>query len=535
MKRFAVLLPAAAVALALLVARAPWRPASAAPAPRELWLYQGANLADSGALRRIEPVWRRAAAAGYTHVVLVDPKFARLAAQDAAYFARARALRSLAGRLGLEIVPGVSLVGRAQGALLAMDPNLAEALPVRGALFEVRGGVARLVADPPVALAARPDEADVLSRVNGASAVVPGNGVSRVGWNVTVSPWRCYHVRVKLTGEGFRGEPRIRVVADGRELAHAVVPPPAAAGGAGGAGGAESRDVVFNSQDARRVRITFSVAAGARGTLTWSDWSLEECGPVNLVRRPGLPFTFEGLAEGRDFPFVRDSLLGMRPWRGQFDYWHEPPAIRVNRPDGTRLRASWHHAAVLLRGQVAACLADTAVLRRQRDEIARVRELFGARTLFLMHDEIRALGLDATCTAGGRDAAHVLAANLEACLEAAGDARVLVWNDMVDPLHNAGTNYYLVRGDLAPVQALLPSRLGIANWNHGRLEPSLRGFATRGHWQVYAGYYDGSPADLRAALPVLDRTKGVTAVMYTTWQDRYDDLEAFARIARGER
>ncbi|MBI5169441.1 MAG: hypothetical protein HZA61_08140 [Candidatus Eisenbacteria bacterium] len=530
MKRFALLLSAAVAALALLVARAPWRDATAAPAPRELWLYQGANLADTGALARIEPVWRRAAAAGYTHVVLVDPKFARLAAQDGAYFARVRTLRSLAGRLGLEIVPGVSLVGRAQGAMLAMDPNLAEAVPVRGALFEVRGGVARLVADPPVALAAKPDEADVLVRLNGTSAVIPGNGVSRIGWNVPVSPWRCYHVRVKLAGEGFRGEPRIRVVADGRELAHAVVPPPSAEGGAGGD---ESRHVVFNSQDARRVRVTFSVAGGARGTLTWSDWAIEECGPVNLVRRPGLPFTFEGLAEGRDFPFVRDSLLGMRPWRGQFDFWHEPPAIRLNRPDGTRLRASWHHAAVLLRAQVAACLADTAVLRRQRDEIARVRELFGARTLFLMHDEIRAMGLDATCTGGGRDVATILAANLQACLEAAGDARVLVWNDMVDPLHNAGAGYYLVRGDLASVQARLPAKLGIANWNHGKLEPSLRAFAGRGHRQVYAGYYDGSPEDLRAVLPVLDRTKGVTAVMYTTWQDRYDDLEAFARIARG--
>lgn len=528
MKRCVALLSAVFVAALLLLARSP-HGAVAAPAERELWLYQGANLADTGAVARIERVWRRAAAAGYSRVVLVDPKFARLANQDAAYFSRVRALRSLAAQLRLEIVPGVSVVGRAQGGMLAMDPNLAEALPVRGALFEVRGGIAHLVPDPPVALAAKPDEADLLSRVNGASAVIPGNGLSRIGWYVTVSPRRCYHVRVKLAGDGFRGEPRIRVVADGRELAHAVVPPPDAKGST-----AEPRDIVFNSQDARRVRITFSVAAGARGTLEWSDWSLEECGPVNLVRRPGLPFTFEGLAEGRDFPFVRDSLLGMKPWRGQFEYWHEPPIVRVNRPDGTRLRASWHHAAVLLRGQVAACLADTAVLRRQRDEIVRVRELFGARTLFLMHDEIRALGLDATCTAGGRDVAHLLAANLEACRAAAGDARVLVWNDMVDPLHNAGEGYYLVRGDLAGVQALLSPQLGIANWNHAKLEPSLRAFAARGHWQVYAGYYDGSPEDLRAVLPVLDRTKNVTAILYTTWQDRYDDLEAFARIARGK-
>jgi hypothetical protein len=527
MKRCIAVLSAVFVAVLLLFARAPLRATAAVPA-RELWLYQGANLADTGAVARIERVWRRAAAAGYSRVVLVDPKFARLDAQDAAYFARIRALRSLAAQLRLEIVPGVSVVGRAQGGMLAMDPNLAEALPVRGALFEVRGGIARLVPDPPVALAAKPDEADVLSRVNGASAVVPGNGLSRVGWNVTVSPWRCYHVRVKLAGDGFRGEPRIRVVADGRELAHAVVPPPDARSGA-----AEPRDVVFNSQDARRVRITFSVAAGARGTLTWTDWSLEESGPVNLVRRPGLPFTFDGLTEGRDFPFVRDSLLGMKPWSGQFEYWHEPPVLRVNLPTARGCARAGTTPQCCCGGR-SRCASPTPPSSAASATRSCVRELFGARTLFLMHDEIRAMGLDATCTAGGRDVAHTLAANLEACRAAAGDARVLVWNDMVDPLHNAGAGYYLVRGDLAPVQALLSPQLGIANWNHGKLEPSLRAFAARGQWQVYAGYYDGSPEDLRAVLPVLDRTKGVTAVMYTTWQDRYDDLEAFARIARGK-
>jgi hypothetical protein len=35
---------------------------------------------------------------------------------------------------------------------LSQDPNLAEGLPVRDALFVVRNGEARVVADPPVAL-----------------------------------------------------------------------------------------------------------------------------------------------------------------------------------------------------------------------------------------------------------------------------------------------------------------------------------------------------------------------------------------------
>lgn len=526
MKRFVRARFAAAVSAFLLVALLRGHAGAAAPAVRELWLYQGANLADSASLPRITKVWRRAAAAGYTHVVLVDPKFARLAAQDAAYFARVHELRALAATLKLEIIPGVSLVGRAQGAMLAMDPNLAESLPVIDALLEVRGCVANVVAEPPVALAAAPDEVDLLTLVKGASALIPANGLSRIGWNVVVSPYRCYHVRVKLTGTGFRGEPRIRVTGNGRELAYATIAPPA--------DNADPwRHVVFNSLGVRGVRVSFSVANGGRGHLIWSDWSIEECGPVNLVRRPGLPFTITGLAEGRDFSPVRDSLLGMRPWRGQFEVWHEPPVIRVNRPDGTRLRASWFHAAVLLRGQVAACLSSTEVLRRQSEEIVKVRDLFGAHTLLLMHDEIRAIGLDATCWATGRRAPDILARNIELCRQAAVPAHVLVWNDMVDPSHNAVAGYYLVPDNLESVAYKNSRKLGILNWNHARLAESLRAFAARGHAQVYAGYYDGRVEDLRGVLPVLDRTPNLTAVMYTTWQDRYDDLEAFAKIARG--
>jgi len=516
---------AAVVAIAVALSCAP----QARPrAPRELWLYQGANLADSGSAARVESVWRRAAAAGYAKVVLVDPKFARLAEQDPAYFARVSRLRALAADLHLEIVPGVCLVGRGNGALLAMDPNLAESLPVRDAMFEVHGGIARIVADPPVALSARPDRVDPGVQLNGADAVIPPDGRSRLAFEVEVSPFRCYHVSVQLRGEGFRGEPRLRVTGGGRELAFASITAPKGSA-------AETRDAVFNSLENRHVTVSFSLARGATGTLHWSDWRMEEAGPVNVVRRPGMAFSVVGLSEGRDFDPVQDPLLGNVPWKGQFDVWHEPPAIHVRRPDGTRLRASWYHAAVLLRGQVACCLSDSAVLSRLHDEIARVRDLFGAGTLFLMHDEIRTIGWDAPCEAGGRSAGEILAANVRACRAFAGKARVCVWNDMFDPQHNAGTGYYLVRGDLAGSWEGLDRDVTVVNWNPDRLEASLKFFSGRGHSQVYAGYYDGNVEDIRGVLPRLDAVEGVTAVMYTTWKDRYDDLERFAAICRGER
>jgi hypothetical protein len=291
-------------------------------------------------------------------------------------------------------------------------------------------------------------------------------------------------------------------------------------------------DVVFHSLDHDEVTVHLGCGTKAGGTLAWKDWTIEEIGPVNIVRRPDTPFMAEGLVEGVDFEPVRDSLLGASPWRGQYDAWHEPPVIRVRRPDGTRFRASWWSAAVLLRGQVALCLADTATRALVADEGRRVREAFGARQYLLQHDEIRAMGWDPACEASGMDPGGVLAANVRDCRAALAPARVLAWNDMFDPFHNAVRDYYLVNGDLAGGIAGLDSSVTIVNWNQHRARESLRYFSRRGHRQVFAGYYDGRPEEVRPILRLLRRTPGAYAVMYTTWRDRYDDLEAFAREVR---
>lgn len=517
-----------AASLAVLLAAALL--ARLAPVPghaptRELWFYEGVNLADASRMPQIEALWRRAAAAGYTHVLLSDARFARPRELNADDVARAKRLRALADSLRLEIVPAVCFTGRGNSAILADDPNLAEAVPVRNVALEVRGGLARVVADPPVSLAAAPPRVDAGVRLENGDAVIPADSHTRIAFPIDVAPWRTYHVSVRLRAEGFRGEPRIRVTGDGREMAYARVPPPAG-------DSAETRDVVFHSLDQHAVTVSFSVARGGTGTLHWSGWRIEETGPLNLVRRPGLPFAIAGLTEGRDFEPVRDSLLGAAGGRGRFEAWHAPAAIRVHRPDGTRLRASWWEAPVLFHGQVACCLSDTAVRARQRDEIARVRAWFGTRTVMLQHDEIRVLGWDPPCD-DGRGAGRVLADDVRACRAAAAGTRVCVWNDMFDPLHNAVRDYYLVHGDLAGAWDGLDSSVVVVNWNGEHLEESLRFFANRGHAQVYAGYYDGDVEALRAVLPKLDAVRGVTGIMYTTWQDRWDDLERFAAIARG--
>jgi len=130
-------------------------------------------------------------------------------------------------------------------------------------------------------------------------------------------------------------------------------------------------------------------------------------------------------------------------------------------------------------------------------------------------------------------AGQLLAENVRQCRELLKGQRAYVWNDMFDPNHNAVRNYALVNGDLAGSWEGLPSSVGIVNWNPGNRGRSLRFFADRGHRQVIAGYYDGPSGDVVPWLEAAAGVPRVDAVMYTTWQGRYDDLEAFAETCRG--
>jgi hypothetical protein len=495
----------------------------------ELWFYQSLSIADTGALPRTEALWRRAAAAGYSRVVLADARFARPSAQDAAYLANVATLRALADSLGLQVVPGICTLGREDGALLAEDPDLAEALPVRGAKFVAQGGIARLVADPPLALPATiPVLEGAATQSGGMLSMRALAGRARAGAELTIAPWRVYHVRVAIRTQDWRGDAQLRVTGDGRELAFARVRPEPAQDWA-------TYDAVFYSQAHTRVRISLGDWHPRGGTIEWRDWRIDEAGPVNLVRRPDTPFTFEGLREGRDFEPVRDTLMGNSPWRGQFNVWHEPPVIHVHAKDGTVLRASWWGAAVVYAHQVAACASDSAVLRRYAQEGPRVRQLFGARTVMIMHDEVRALGGDPACVRAGGDAGKLLAANVRAAQAGARPSETCIWNDMFDPAQNAVPDYHLVTSDLSRAADGLDSSITIVNWNLPKLEASLRFFAARGHAQVIAAYYDGRVEDSRAWLPLLARVPRIRAVMYTTWQERYDDLERFATLVRSAR
>jgi hypothetical protein len=102
---------------------------------------------------------------------------------------------------------------------------------------------------------------------------------------------------------------------------------------------------------------------------------------------------------------------------------------------------------------------------------------------------------------------------------------------MFDPNHNAKNDYYLARGDFAGSWEGLEKDVTIVAWYFEKRAESLKFFADRGHRQVIAGYYDSGPGNIREWLDAAAPFDGVGAVMYTTWQNNYRDMEAFFKLA----
>jgi hypothetical protein len=66
----------------------------------------------------------------------------------------------------------------------------------------------------------------------------------------------------------------------------------------------------------------------------------------------------------------------------------------------------------------------------------------------------------------------------------------------------------------------------------GRDAPGAGGQGGLGNKQILAGYYDGPVNAVTGWLDDAKQVPGVDGVMYTTWQQRYDDLERFINVAK---
>jgi len=514
---------------------------------QELWVYTQTNLLVPDEVQRVEDLMQRAKKAGYTHMLLADSKFSRLGQLDERYFKHVERIKKLAAELQLKLVPTVCSVGYSND-ILSLNPNLAEGLPVRDALYEVRSGIASHRSESDVSLPLLADRRkwgfiDESLKLDGQilQSQPPHSSNVRISKKLTLQPYRQYHVSIDIKTEGFTTPVEIKVLAkEGRSLTYTNL-------GTQPTQDWRTHHITFNSLGNTEANLYIGAWGPTRGSVSLKSPLLEECGAVNLVRRDSAPIQVElqtddgarkSLAEGTDFENWSDPKLGNQPYGGEYEVWHEAPPIRLVKklPDGAKLRVSYYHSHVVYDGQVCGTASDRDFQKLLDGQIEQMGKLFPDADFMMSHDEYRVMGwtkpniqgLKADATPG-----EVLTHNVNHCLgqlqSHAPKATVSVWSDMFDPYHNAVDNYYLVNGSLRVSNA--PSSVRIVNWNFDKRDKSLKHFADRGHSQTLAGYYDSDPSQIVTWLDsvVAGKIPRVQGVMYTTWRRNYDDLEKFAR------
>ena len=70
----------------------------------------------------------------------------------------------------------------------------------------------------------------------------------------------------------------------------------------------------------------------------------------------------------------------------------------------------------------------------------------------------------------------------------------------------------------------------ILPWYFEKRAESLQWFEKRGHRQIIAGYYDHRPEQVLQWLEAAKSARGLTGVMYTTWQNKYGLLADFGNL-----
>ena len=546
-----------------------------APAPQlepgQKWVFTFTNFGNDDRTDTVIALMKRAKAAGYNGMLVSDVKFDKWQLLGPELATNCKRFRAACTAEKMKIIAGVTPFGYTD-AFLTHDPNLAEGLPVRNAVFVVKDG--KLVPDAEgVALVNGSFEDSKGDAAAGWTMDAPGkmcfvdnavasegkcsirmdnpgaggkDTVCRLWQKIKVKPWHYYHVSAMVKTAGWTGKDmRLMGFAGNPDGAGTVLTfqPPAIK---------ETMDwtridATIPSLGYSEISVYLGTWGGKEGKIWFDDVKIEPGGFVNVLRRDSLPLTVTSqdgkttYVEGKDFSAVKDSKLVHDPNPGYFTLWHAAPVVTVPAgsalKDGQEALASYHFAAPAGKpGQLNMCMAEPKVYDIVKQQIEWVKANVSPDMYLMGHDEIRVGGWDDSCVASGKTPGQLLADNIRKCTQIIKQVDpgkpIVAWNDMFDPFHNAKDtgDFYLVKGK-GPWSGSwegLTSDVIIANWKQGgspNSAESLKFFSDRGEQQLLAGYYDQDPSRIVTWLKIAKDTKGVVGVIYTTWKGDYSQLE----------
>jgi len=534
-------------ALSVALPRAVGQQAEQAPRMQKRWLLVWRDMSDPAEVDRVIARFREAQADGYNGVVFsynVAP-------------AKAPALRAAAEQYGLDLV-AIVMGG-------PHDRNYMEGVLSKNALFVVHDGAAKLVPDNPTKVVNGDFEDVAGNHMNGwgfqddegvttfADHQVVHDGTTslrmesvgkneyrhcRISQPLKLQPHRQYRISFWVKTENMvPTDPEVKVLTPDAQRGISFQTFRAK----------ETQDwthydLVFNSLDHGDALLYLGSWYGKDGKFWWDDLTIEEIGLVNVLRRPGCPATVCGedgtvYEEGTDFEQIVDPQL--HPWIA----YHEQPTIKLTAnsriSDGQRLRVSYYHPIIVYEDRLTGCVSESRIFDDWREEVVQANELLHPAAFFMSHDEMRVMNQCALCQSMNMTPGELLAWNVRKAAQIIRDIRpdaeIWVWSDMFDPQHNAVDNYYAVNGTLKGSWEGLDPDVGIVNWHGGLMGKNCRFFADLGLKQILSGYYDGDE-DGAAIGKWLENTRdipGIVGAMYTTWEDKYGAMGAWAEKAWG--
>lgn len=527
---------------------------------RFLWIF-GFDLQKEEELKEIKGILKEAKANDYNGVVL-SASLDSLCKKDEVYFRNLKELKGYCDQLNLELIPSVFSIGYG-GGILSHNRYLAEGMPVKNALFIVRGEEATFVPEADVKIVNggfedfnnnvfkgfnfhdQPGEvsfADTEVKKSGNASIRFENftanpyGHGRVMQEISVIPYRCYRISIWVKTEELQPQGcfNMLVLADDRDLAPLTFNIPSTSNWT-------KLTMIFNSLNHDKVRVYAGVWGAKSGKFWLDDWTIEEIGPINVLRRPGTPVLVkdeesgEIYEEGKDYEPLVDPDFAFR----SFD--RPSPKIKIlpdsKIKDGQRLRVSWYHPMIIYEWQVTVCMAEPEVYEIFEHEAKLLWETLKYKKVLLNMDEVRMGGTCAACE--GKDMAKLLGEcvtkQVETLKKYNPKAEIYVWSDMFDPNHNARKDYYLVQGDFTGTWKYVPKDLIMAVWGGEPRDESLEFFSKEGFKVLIACYYDADNVeDVKRWGELAKKYKNITGFMYTTWLQRYKLVSEFAKVLWGK-
>jgi len=268
------------------------------------------------------------------------------------------------------------------------------------------------------------------------------------------------------------------------------------------------------------------------GTFWFDDARIEALPLRELATREGTPFAVRNATTGKAYAMGRDYLSPVC----------EDDRIVIGVPAGSAIAEGepvlvdayvWARSGI--KSQISTCMSDPQLYELFRKSAEGIVEACNPRKWFLSMDEIRNGGTCPLCAARKTDMAHIVAGCLlrqhEIIRSVRPDAKIYAWSDAFDPWHNAKERYGGCQGSFVGIWDLIPRDISLVCWHFAIRDKDLPFFVERGFGIVAGAYYDRKDVSRDEEwVRTLNKTKGATGMLYTTWNARYDQLENFGNM-----